>query len=148
MNKPSGDSHTFVRILLWIPLSVVAMVLLLLVSPIRKLFEYTTGVRGWGPSFFGVDGTYICICIAAAILYAIAGAIVSSIYKINSRKWWITIGVLYAIYVIVILLGLLSYSGEYFSQYGGLFLDILLGPPLFLGVIEGMYALNRLRRSE
>lgn len=142
MNKPSSDSRIFVRILLWIPLSVVIMILILLASPIRKLFEHTTGVRGWGPSFFGTDFTYMCVCIAAAIVYAFVGAIVSSIYTINSRRWWITIAVLYTLYIIIMLLGLWYLSEGYFLTYGALFLDILLGPPLLLGVIEGVYTIK------
>ena len=143
MKKPSRFVQFLVRLVLWIPLSAVTMLLVLYLAPIRKLYRYTTGIGGWGPSFLGTDFTYLCVCVMVSILYAIVGAIVSTIYTINSRKWWISIAILYAIYVIIMLLGLLCFSEEYFSQYGALFLDFLLGPPLFLGVIEGIYALRR-----
>lgn len=135
-----------VRCLKWIPLSIVTMILLLLISPLRKLFEHITNPQ-YFTALFGADLEYMFFCIIASFIYTIAGAIVSTIHTINSRKWWITIGFLYAIYVIIILLGLWSFSEGYFFQYGLFFLDIILGPPLFLGIIEGLYAIKNRNQS-
>lgn len=144
--KHSEDVRLLIRILIWTPISVLTMLLLLCVTPIRACFR--EGFTNLPVSFIGADLQYMGAGLVIAIIYTIIGVAISTFFQVNSTKWWRYVSILYVVYVILIIIGLKVYMGGDFSQFVVLFLDVLLGPILFLGELEIAHLIRNRRKAK
>lgn len=87
---------------------------------------------------------YRIACRKVIMVYTIVGTIVYNFLEVNSKKWWITILILYLIYMILTLLGMMDAMGEWFFEgFGVLIFDVWMFPLLWLGELEIWHYLKR-----
>ena len=108
------------------------------------LFGFISSSMQWGPPQiipFGIaDTLYNTTSIIISAIYAIVGSFLIVKLRSNSTKWRLSVIILY--------LGLCLCMKDWFFEYGFFFLDILLGPALFLAEVECAFKLLKKYRSE
>ena len=146
LNECPKPLQFLIRLLIWLPIAILTMMLLMRTMPIRTLLGFKWEVSYWGPPqsipFSMADLVYRYSSFAVSILYSTIGAFISTKFRINSTGWWKAVSVLYILYIILVISGLIVLMDGWFSWYGHYFLDVILGPPLLLAIIEGLYALT------
>ena len=102
---------------------------------------------------YGIQGAiawdcYTIACSIIGIVYTFVGSIILEKNTINTKKWWITIGVCYSLYMVLTACGMLAYMGEWFWEgYGVYLLDVWLAPLLWLAEIEIFYRIKTEQRK-
>lgn len=141
-----------IRLLIWLPIAILTMMILMRTMPIRTLFGFKWEASYWGPPqsipFSMADLVYRYFSFAISILYSTIGVFISTKIRINSTGWWKAVSFLYILYIIIVISGLIVLMDGWFSSYGHYFLDVILGPPLLLAIIEGLYALTERKESD
>lgn len=93
-------------------------------------------------SLYGSTGAiagyaYSWTCCIIGLVYTITGSIILETIPINTRRWWIVVGICYGLYMVLTGAGMLFILGEWFWKgYGAYLLDVWLAPLLWLGEIE------------
>ena len=136
-----------INILIWTPISVLTMLILLCVTPIRACF-WNSLANHLPISFIGADLQYLEAGLLIAIIYTIVGVTLSTFIQVNSAKWWLSMSILYVVYVILVIIGLKVYMEGDFLQFVVLFLDVLLGPILFMGELEIAHLIRTRRKAK
>ena len=72
------------------------------------------------------------------IAYTIIGVVINNRFPINSRKWWKTVGICYAFYLVLSFLGGALIGGQWFWDGTGIYLMavVWIAPVLWLGEME------------
>lgn len=90
---------------------------------------------------------YRIACRKVIMVYTIVGTIVNNFLEVNSKKWWITIFILYLVYMILTLLGMMDAMGEWFFEgFGVLIFDVWMFPLLWLGELEIWHYIQQRRK--
>ena len=79
------------------------------------------------------------ICFTFTVIaYTIIGVVINNRFPINSRKWWKTIGICYATYLVLTFLGGALIGGRWFWDGTGNYLMavVWIAPVLWLGEME------------
>lgn len=77
------------------------------------------------------------VCAVIGVIYTTVGIVVCNIFEINSERWWKAILVLYAIYMIITISGMMAAMGAWFFEgYGFLILNVWMAPILWIGEME------------
>ena len=79
----------------------------------------------------------VCFTVAV-IVYTIVGVVINKSIPINSKKWWKAIGICYAAYIVLSVVGGALLGGQWFWDGTGIYLMsvVWIAPVLLLGEME------------
>ena len=103
---------------------------------------------------YGIQGSiagyvYTWACCIVGLVYTMIGSIILEKIPINTKRWWITVGICYTLYMILTAVGMLTAHGAWFWEgYGVFLLDVWLAPLLWLGEIELVHLYWSKQRKE
>ena len=130
------------KTILWL---CVQLCVILAIEYLRILPTNLLGVSIYG----GIKGAvcsyaYTLSCCLVGLIYTVVGCIILDIIPINTKRWWHTVGICFAIYMVLTAILMWLVQGPWFWEgYGAYILDVWLAPMLWLGEIELFHWIKR-----
>lgn len=122
----------------------VQLCVILAIEHLRLLPTYLLGVSIYCAQGLLYSLLYTISCCLVGLVYTTVGCIILDTVPINTKRWWLIVGMCFAIYMILTAVLMVYFQGPWFWEgYGAYLLDVWLAPFLWLGEIELYHLIKR-----